>query len=1071
MQTPGYAELHAHSANTFLEGTDTPAALVAQAQKLGLSGLAILDVDGMYSAVQAARAGEQAGLPIIYGTELTLDPGVLSADLSKGATPDSNAHRVVSADLHKGGVANRNDPGIRLPILASSQTGYHSLCQMLSTHFLAEDGRREATLTLEEISGFNDDIFLLTGTAHGPLRRALTAGGMTAATRVLDQLIDTVGPEHIGVETSLQPHDPASLAGTLATLAESYNLPLVATGAVRCATPEQQRLADIFSATRLNLSLDQAEPYLPAWRTFLRSEEEMLHLHRRHPEAVRNAASLGRQFAFDFRILEPGLPHYPVPNGQTEETWLRHLTYQGAVKRYGSRAEFPRAWEQIDHELEIIEQLEFPGYFLIVKDIVDFCSRSGILCQGRGSAANSAVCYALSITAVDAVKHRMLFERFLSPERSGAPDIDLDIEAREREKVIQYVYERYGRHNAAMVANVITYRPKSAIRDAARAFGFPEGQVKLWSKRAGSSAPDSVLEVANALQKMPRHMGIHPGGMVLTRTPVSQVCPVRWGAMEGRTVLQWDKEDCADAGLVKFDLLGLGMLTALRRSFDWLNGAGVEHRGRPLDLYNLPEDDPRVYDLLCNADTVGVFQVESRAQMNTLPRLKPREFYDIVIEVALIRPGPIQGKAVNPYLNRKNGKEKVTYLHPLMEDALKKTLGVPLFQEQLMQIAVDVAGFTPGQADELRRAIGAKRSAERMAALKPALFEGMTARGVSPEVQEQVFTQLQGFAEFGFPESHAFSFAYLVYASAWLKVHYPEHFYASILASQPMGFYSPSSLVEDARRHGVTVAPPSVVHSKVETTPMPSTRISKQSTTLVDPHPDLEVRLGLETVRGLGSGADKIVDARESGPFAGIAELAARANLTRSQVEKLASAGALADLRISRREGLWAAGAVVADDWHQPFLPGTELGMNAPNLPVMTSLEELVADYDGMGLSADMHPMNFARKYLNERGVIPLRGLPDAPCDRRVSVAGLITHRQRPGTARGTTFLSLEDETGLGNVICSPGLWRRYRSVALEANAMVISGRVEKGDGAVALVADRLEVLDIPLRTRSRDFR
>ena len=1053
MQTSEYAELHAHSANTFLEGTDTPAALVAQAQKLDLSGLAVLDVDGMYSAVQTARAGEQVGLPIIYGTELTLN------------------HRVLPEDLPQQATANHNDLGVRLPVLASSQTGYHNLCQMLSTHFLAEEGRREATLTLEEIHTFNDDIFILTGTAHGPLRRALTAGGMPSAARVLDQLIDTVGSEHVGVEASLQPHNPPSLADALATLADARNLPLVATGAVRCATPEQQKLADVFSATRLNLSLDQAEPYLPAWRTFLRSNEEMLYLHRRHPEAVRNAAELGRQFTFDFRILEPGLPHYPVPNGQTEETWLRHLTYQGASERYGSRTEFPRAWEQIDHELEIIEQLEFPGYFLIVKDIVDFCFRSGILCQGRGSAANSAVCYALSITAVDAVKHRMLFERFLSPQRTGAPDIDLDIEARERERVIQHVYERYGRHNAAMVANVITYRPKSAIRDAARAFGFPEGQVKLWSKRAGSSAPDSVLEVAQTLQKMPRHMGIHPGGMVLTRTPVSQVCPVRWGAMEGRTVLQWDKEDCADAGLVKFDLLGLGMLTALRRSFDWLNTSGVEHNGRPLDLYNLPEDDPRVYDLLCNADTVGVFQVESRAQMNTLPRLKPREFYDIVIEVALIRPGPIQGKAVNPYLNRKNGKEKVTYLHPLMEDALKKTLGVPLFQEQLMQIAVDVAGFTPGQADELRRAIGAKRSAERMAALKPALFEGMSARGVSLEVQEQVFTQLQGFAEFGFPESHAFSFAYLVYASAWLKVHYPEHFYASILASQPMGFYSPSSLVEDARRHGVTVTPPSVTHSKVETAPMPSTRMLKQYTTLVDPHPNLEVRLGLETVKGLGSGAKQIVEARENGPFASIAELAARANLTRSQVEKLASAGALADLGISRREGLWAAGAVVADDWHQPFLPGTELGMKAPNLPVMTAQEELVADYDGMGLSPDLHPMNFARQYLNERGVIPLAALPDAPCDRRISVAGLITHRQRPGTARGTTFLSLEDETGLGNVICSPGLWRRYRSVALEANAMVISGRVEKGDGAVALVADRLETLDVPLRTRSRDFR
>ncbi|WP_099333056.1 error-prone DNA polymerase [Actinomyces minihominis] len=1067
MKDRGYAELHAHSAFTFLEGTDTPLALVQQAQQLGLTGISILDVDGMYSAVQTAQAGRQTGMPIVYGTELTLDSLLLSLE-GRPLQPDGKR------------ALQFTTPRVRLPVLATSQDGYRTLSSLLSSHFLQVEGRREASLSLEEIHRFSTDIFLLTGTSHGPLRQALTAGGMVGAERLLDQLIDTVGPDRVGVEASLQQHDPAALSDALFTLAQKRGLPLVATGAVRTARPEGQPLADVLSATRLNVPLAQAEPYLPAWRTFLRSHEEMLVLHHRHPEAVANAGYLAGQFNFDFRILEPGLPHYPVPEGESEETWLRHLTYRGALERYGTREHSPKAWKQIDYELDIIEQLGFPGYFLIVKDIVDFCSRSGILCQGRGSAANSAVCYALSITAVDAVQHRMLFERFLSPERSGAPDIDLDIEAKERERVIQYVYNRYGRHNAALVANTITYRPKSAVRDAARAFGFPEGQVKRWSKQSGRGggevgAPPAVLEMAHALQKLPRHMGIHPGGMVLTRTPVSEICPVRWGAMEKRSVLQWDKEDCAEAGLVKFDLLGLGMLTALRRSFNWLEEAGVKRNGRPLDLYNLPPEDPRVYDLLCAADTVGVFQVESRGQMNTLPRLKPRKFYDIVIEVALIRPGPIQGRAVNPYLNRRNGREEVTYLHPLMENALKKTLGVPLFQEQLMQIAVEVAGFTPAQADELRRAIGAKRSAERMQTLKPALFAGMAAKGVPETIREKVFEQLRGFAEFGFPESHAFSFAYLVYASAWLKVHHPEHFYASILASQPMGFYSPASLVEDARRHGVNVAPPSVLFSEVVSTPraVPAGEQSPVSKPhhLVDARSDLEVRLGLETVRGLGVGAKQVVAARADGPFVDVADLAARARLSRLQVEKLAAAGALDDLGITRREGLWAAGVLGVGDWHQPFLPGTEVGAQAPHLPRMSVTEELEADYRGMGLSVGLHPVETVREQLNRRGVVPLNKLPDAPLDRRITIAGVVTHRQRPMTARGTTFLSLEDETGLGNVICSKGLWRRYRSVALEAQAMVISGRVEKGDGAVALVADRIEALRVPTRTTSRDFR
>lgn len=1119
MEKARYAELHAHSVYTFLEGANTPLALTQTASELGLSALAILDVDGVYSAVQTAKAAQQTSLPIVYGAELTLSPSVIQ-DLFSGRsltgktppwTDTTNGENLKSSRQKRNAThLPLGDLGIRLPVLATSQEGYRNLCELLSSHFLAEEGRRDASLTWEDIQPYTDHLFALTGTAHGPLRRAISMTDQADGTdrlylHVLEKILDTFGAERVGIEASLQPHDPPQIADQLASLAHRYALPLVATGAVRCATPRHQPLADVLTATRMNLSLDEAEPHLPAWRTFLRSPEEMLALHHRHPEAVANAADLADQFAFNFDVLEPGLPHFEVPQGHTEASWLRHLTYLGARKHYGPRDSYPAAWQQIDHELQIVEQLGFPGYFLIVKDIVDFCSKSGILCQGRGSAANSAVCYALEITAVDAVRHKMLFERFLSPDRVEAPDIDLDIEAAEREKVIQYVYNRYGRTNAALVANVISYRPKSAIRDAGRAMGFSAGQVNRWSKLTGryssrgapqgslEDIPAMVTKIAQSLQKIPRHMGIHPGGMVLTHAPVSQVCPVRWAAMPGRTVLQWDKEDCADAGLVKFDLLGLGMLTALRRCFTWLDESGVTYRGRPLDLHNLPEEDPGVYDLLCAAETVGVFQVESRAQMNTLPRLKPRTFYDIVIEVALIRPGPIQGNAVNPYLRRKNGREPVTYLHPLMENALEKTLGVPLFQEQLMQIAVDVAGFSAGQADQLRRAIGSKRSDERMNALKPALFEGMTRKGVPPDVQEKVFEQLRGFAQFGFPESHSFSFAFLVYASAWLKVHYPEHFYASVLASQPMGFYSPSSLIADARRHGVRVLPPSVAHSEQVATPMPLSegdaglgRVGEAVTDALDPqnkdffeggvplvraHSNWCVRLGLESVKGLGKAAERIVAAREAGPFSSIADLAYRAELSGSQMEKLALSGALTDLGVSRREGLWAATPVSSPNWYQPFLPGTEVGSAAPPLPRMSKQEEIVSDYRAMGLTTVGHPISFLRESLVERGVVCLGDLGGREMGERVLVAGVVTHRQRPRTARGTTFISLEDETGLGNVICSPGLWKRYRKAALEAEAMVVRGRVEKGDGAVALVADRLEVLRVPVEVRSRDFR
>ncbi|WP_250444685.1 DNA polymerase III subunit alpha, partial [Actinotalea sp. C106] len=871
------------------------------------------------------------------------------------------------------------------------------------------------------------------------------------------------------------------------------------------------------------------------------------------------AAALAAECAFDLALVAPALPPYPVPPGHDEASWLRELVRRGALERYGPRGseKVPGAWAQLDHELAVIESLGFPGYFLIVHDLVAFCRARGILAQGRGSAANSAVCYALGVTAVDAVHHGLLFERFLAPERDGPPDIDVDIESIRREEVIQHVYERFDREHAAQVANVISYRPRSAVRDAARALGYDVGQQDAWSKSierwgslrgperpspwwtlersapvspvpagsppssAGAASsqrpalppagtvvegghdvvparrppaaselgeiPEAVIDLADRFLRLPRHLGIHSGGMVLCDRPVIEVCPVEWARMPGRTVLQWDKEDCADAGLVKFDLLGLGMLSALRIAFELV----AEHQGVELGLHTLPQEDPGVYDLLCAADTVGVFQVESRAQMATLPRLQPRCFYDIVIEVALIRPGPIQGGSVHPYINRARGREKVTYLHPLLEKSLAKTKGVPLFQEQLMQMAIDVAGFTGAEADQLRRAMGSKRSAERMEALHARLLAGMAERGIGPEVGEQVYDKLKAFADFGFPESHAYSFAYLVYASSWLKRRHPAAFYAGLLAAQPMGFYSPQSLVADARRHGLTVLRPCVQASGVQAglervgpggPPAVDDHVADRGTgpgrtgrqrpglIELDVEAGLAVRLGLASIRGIGETlAEALVAERAArGRFVDLRDLVRRVELSTAQIESLATAGALGGLGVERREALWAAGALALEG--PDTLPGVAVGVQAPTLPGMSEVELAMADVWATGVSVDSYPTQYVREGLDAAGVLRVEQAMLHEPGRRVAVAGVVTHRQRPGTAQGVTFLSIEDETGLLNVICTAGLWRRFRTVARSSAALVVRGRLERADGATNLLAEHLSPLSLQIPSRSRDF-
>ena len=1127
-----YAELHAHSAYSFLDGANEPDDLASAAVELGLEALALTDHDGVPGIVKHAQAGRAHGLPTIHGTELTL------------------------AD------------GSHLPVLARNPVGYHRLVSAISQHNLDAGERRDPAHDLPALAsalraaptgqtgGAAGTCLVLTGTARGPLRRALGAPlrpgtwDLAAASDCLGRLTDLFaapdrgrpsgtstmagGPQVEGdavvglaVELTLDggPTD-AALTEVLTRLAHDHRLPLVATGAVRCARPADARLADVLTATRLVTDLEGARGHLPAIGRWLRGAQDMARLHRRSPDAVDLAADLAADLAFDLSLIAPDLPEADVPAGHTPASWLRELTRQGAVRRYGAPQEHPRAWEVLNHELDVIESLGFPGYFLIVHSIVEFCRQSGILCQGRGSAANSAVCYALGITAVDAVRHQMLFERFLSPGRAGYPDIDLDIEACRREEVIQHVYSRYGRDRAAQVANVISYRPRSAVRDAARALGHCAGVQDSWARQMdrwttvrpggltgqGDEVPAPVLEIAEKLLRLPRHLGIHSGGMVLCGRPVTEVCPVRWAAMDNRSVLQWDKDDCAEAGLVKFDLLGLGELTALRLAFTTLGERGqtvpdvveegelrTSQTGRPWGLHTLPEEDPAVYRLLTAADTVGVFQVESRAQMATLPRLRPKEFYDIVVEVALIRPGPIQGDAVNPYIRRRLKREEVTYLHDSLKPALAKTLGVPLFQEQLMQIAVDSAGFSPAEADTLRQAMGAKRSIERMEALHDRLIAGMRGRGIDETTAEKIYSKLRSFAEFGFPESHAFSFAYLVYASAWLKVRKPEDFYAGVLAAQPMGFWSPQSLVADARRHGVRVLPADINRSLSQATveqkgkhqvaePPEQWRTltpHPAAPTPLDVHEDLAVRLGLAPIKGLGERAAQaiVAERRAHGPYRDLADLARRVSLSRSNLETLAASGALDSLGVERRRALWAA-AVLSDEhgrrrgashqdpgaWFQPTLPGTVAGAVAPALPAMTSREQQVADLSLTGVSTHGSPLTLLRPGLSAEGVLTTADLSDQEHGRRVRVAGVVTHRQRPHTASGMIFLNLEDETGLLNVVCRAGMWRRYRSIGRRAGALIVRGTVERGDGVIALMAEHLQALPGVPVTGSRDW-
>ena len=1029
-----YAELHAHSGFSFLDGASDPEELVVEAARLGLSGLALCDHHGLYGVVRFAEAARALGLASIFGSEVTLE----ASDDRVGVSDPSGEHLVV---------------------LVRSPAGYAALSRMLALAHLERGEKGAPRFTLDQVTAASSEWLVLTGCRKGPLTRALMDEGPRAARRALARLVERFGRENVAVE--IWDHgapDDVARNDALAELAVTAGIDVVATNNVHYATPRDFPRANVLSAIRARQSLEEMEGWLCASPlAHLRSDAEQRRRFARWPGVVDRAGELAGELAFDLRLVAPNLPAFATPPGQDEQTYLETIVAAGATQRYGPRdaERVAGAWRQIDHELAVIRTLGFAGYFLTVWDITEFCRANNIYCQGRGSAANSAVCYSLGITNADAVALNLFFERFLSPARDGPPDIDVDIESGRREEVIQYVFERYGRHHAAQVAAVITYRSKSALRDVARALGHSEQEanyirdhVDRSTMTPGAEVPALVTTLASELLDRPRHLGIHSAGMVLCDRPVLEVCPVEWGRMPGRSVLQWDKDDCAAIGLVKFDLLGLGMLEALHRAVDEV---GAFH-GVALDLAALPQE-AAVYDLLSDADTVGVFQVESRAQMATLPRVQPRCFYDLVIEVALISPGPIQGHAVNPYIRRRRGDEPVSYLHPRLEPILSRTLGVPLFQEQLMEIAVAVAGFSPAEADELRQAMAAKRSELRMMKLKGRFYAGMADNGITGDAADQLFDALAAFANFGFPESHSVSFAHLVYCSAWIKVHYPAAFLVSLLNAQPMGFWSPQSLVADAKRHGVTVLRPDVNASRVGA--------SLEGT----PERPL-VRLGLGDVRGIGAELAEGVVA--GAPWVDGADLVRRAGLQQHHLEALAAAGALDGFGAGRRALAWSAGA--AAQALPGRLPGVVTGLVAPPLPEPSELERLADDLWSMGLTTEATAMALVRASLDERGITKAAALAGVE-SHRVSVAGVVTHRQHPETANGAVFVNLEDETGHVNVIFSRGAWARWRGVADLTPALVVRGSLERGQGIVTLVAESVEALELGATTPSRDWR
>jgi error-prone DNA polymerase len=1021
----GWAELHVHSASSFLTGASHPEDLVAEAGRLGIEIMAITDTDGLYAARRFAEAAAEHGVGTVYGAELTLGQGLGS-----------------------------------VVVLARSLLGFTRLSAAISAGQLA--GAKGAPVY---------DLDGLSAAAREGEWAVLTGCPVTgdaaydapAIDARLGRLVELFGHRHLHVELvdhRLPEDGPRNDA--LHAAAQRRRLPVVASNAVRYAAPRSARLAAALAALHRRQDLDTAAGHLPpAPAAHLRTAEEMATLMSRYPDAVATAVDLARHSVVALDRLRPQLPDFDVPAGHTPDGYLRRLAEEGCTRRYGTRAEpaAAAAWKQLDHELTVIAELGMAGYFLICWDIVRFATEQSIWCQGRGSAASSVVCYALGITSVDALRHGLLFERFLHAEKAD-PDIDIDFENDRREEVIQYLYTRYGRDHAAQVANLITYQPRLSVRDAARALGYPAARISEMTRHIHHEppgpeldVPDDVRELAAQLHTLPRHLGIHVGGMVLTRQPIGEIMPVEWATREGRSVLQGDKDDVAAAGLLKIDILGLGMLAALHTACDLI----AEHHGVHLDMASIPQDDPDVYAMIAAGRTIGVFQAESRAQISTLPQLVPKTFDDLAVAASIIRPGPIQAGSKHPYLRRRRGEEPVTYPHPLAEPALSKTLGVALWQEQAMALAIDCAGFTPGEADRLRKAMAAKHAPERVAALRGRLFAGMAANGIGRPAAEKIVGMIEAFSDYGFPQSHAQSMAGIIYASAWIKHHYPHALLAAIMAHLPMGFYDSQTLIQDAKHHGIEVRGVDITRSGVHATlePRPA-----------QPDRRPAIRRGLTSVTGVSEDvAERILGERGTGPFRSPADVARRARLSARLMEHLAIAGAFDRFGGDRRTALWSAGAYAGEI--QPVLPGMDDLAPAPALPALTAADATAADLAATGASAAHHPAEHLRPELARRGAIPAREARRLADHARIVVGGLAKYIQRPPTAKGVVFGALEDETGMINLVFSPPVWERSRQAVLEAPAVLLAGHLERDRGSVNLIVHRARALDGPERAHS----
>ncbi|MBI5202875.1 MAG: error-prone DNA polymerase [Elusimicrobia bacterium] len=1051
---PDYVELHANSAFSFLEGSSLPEDLARTAAELGLGALALCDVQGVYGAPRAHQAAKKAGIRALVGAELRLEvPAALPADGPPPApTPGSSLPRVT--------------------VLAASRAGYKNLCRLITAGNLRRP-KGEGRIDLDALAAHAEGLVCLTGGDEGWLAAGWEAGGLEEARRRLRALHGIFpGRLHVELQRHLRRDEERRNRAVLA-LAREMKLPLLAANGVRYAKPRDKELLDVLTCVRLGCTLDGSGKRLePQRERHLKTAAAMKALFSDLPEAVRNSVALAESLDFTLADLGYRFPDYPLPAGETPMSYLRKLSWESAAKRFDPLG--PRERAQIEHELAIIEKLDLAGYFLIVWDIVQFCRREKIMVQGRGSAANSAVCYALGITAVDPVRMELLFERFLSEERGEWPDIDLDLPSGEqRERVIQHLYEKYGRHAAAMTANVVTYRSRSAMREAAKVFGYTPELVDTLGKRLGSISIEEwhadpkmlpgelrqcgvdpaeprvrrLVRAWLAMQNLPRHLGQHSGGMVVARGRLDEVVPLEPASMPGRVVIQWDKDDCADLGLIKVDLLGLGMLAALEEALPMIE----KHENKKVDLAHLP-DDPKVYDMLQKADTVGVFQLESRAQMASLPRHAPVRFYDVVVQVAIIRPGPIVGRMVHPFFDRRSGKVPVEYPHPCLEPILRRTLGIPLFQEQVLKMAMAAAGFSGGEAEELRRAMGFKRSVERMDSIVARLHAGMEKKGIAPKAREQIVHMITAFALYGFPESHAASFALIAYASAWLKYHHPAAFFASLLNAWPMGFYHPATLVKDAQRRGVEMLPVDVTRSNFKC------RWENGG-----------VRLGLRFVQGLREGAGRrIEEERAKAPFRDAADAARRAGLQADELERLADAGAFCAFGLTRRAALWQAAQIAAPKG--PLFEGLPASEGSP-LPEMSPEEETLADYRSAQMTTGPHLVEHLRPRLKAQGIRSAAELESLPNGSYVKSAGAVIVRQRPDTAMGFVFLTLEDETGMVQAIVNPKLFRDQRHVILGYPGLIVEGPLQKQDGTLSIKAARFAPLSLGGSVPSHDFR